>query len=465
MKNDVLLVPNVTGWGNGVSDIIQPGGFDPELFANKWLISFTDNFSKVYGTHSLKFGAYFQFTTNDQPTSAADHSTMAFAAWGANSTGNAYADMLIGRPATYEESTQNVVGYMRQKEFAFYAQDSWKAARRLTLEYGARFYHYGFMYDKNGYIAGFDSSKYDRNAPFTDYTGIIAAYKGDDIPRSGFITPALLVGPRFGFAYDMSGSGSSVLRGGAGSFYYRDQGNVQFGTIGNPPLQRNVNIGWDPGTLSQLENRPMEAAQPSLNVLDHTDSRVPVTYSWSLTVSQRLPYKTVFETSYVGNTSRNQVTTDSYNINLVPMGAMFDENLRVPSGLNANDFRPYPTYGGIRLKTHMLSQHYHSLQATASRQTGRVNYSAAYTFSKATGIAGAFYGSVTDSFDLRRRSYGILPFDRTHSFSIAYNLLLPDPVHTPVLREIVNGWQLSGITQFQSGAPFTGFNVSGTWRH
>jgi hypothetical protein len=128
--------------------------------------------------------------------------------------------------------------------------------------------------------------------------------------------------------------------------------------------------------------------------------------------------------------------------------------MRVPSGLNEHDFRPYPTYGQIRMKTHMLSQHYHSLQMTANRQTGRVNYSAAYTFSKALGVAGAFYGSVTDSFDLRRRSYGVLPFDRTQTFSIAYNLLLPDPAQSPVLREILNGWQVSGITQFQSGAPF-----------
>ena len=458
-KNEeaVTLMPNVTDWDGGIGHLIQPGGFDPVYYANKWLISANDNFSKVLSTHTLKFGAYYQYTTNDQPTGNNVHGEVAFTNWGGNSTGNAFADMVMGRTGAYNESTKNVIGNMAQNELSFYAQDSWKAARRLTLELGARFYHYGFMYNKDGYIAGFDIAKYQAELNSAPFPGVVANYKGDNISRSGFETPFLNIGPRIGWAYDLTGKGNSVIRGGIGAFYYRDQGNVQFDTIANPPLLRKISIGWNPGTLAQIDEiNPDAAGAPKydLNVLDHTDNDVPVTYSWSFTLSQRIPYSTVIEASYVGNTSRNQVTTDSYNINAVPEGALFLPGTKtLPATVDEDAARPYNKYGLIEMKTHMLSQHYHSLQVTGNRQTGRLNYSASYTFSKATGIAGAFYGSTFDVFDLRRRSYGPLSYDRTHTFAIAYNMLLPDPVSRPVLREILNGWQISGITQFQSGAP------------
>ncbi len=471
-KNDVIMTPNVTDWDGGIGHLIQPGGFDPVYFANKWLISASENFSKVLSTHTLKFGAYFQHTTNDQPTGNNDHGEVVFTNWGGNSTGNAFADMVMGRTGFYDEATKNIEGNMAQNEFSFYVQDSWKAARRLTLELGARFYHYGFMYDKHGYIAGFDIAKYNAELNSAQYPGIVANYKGDDVPRSGFVTPFLNVGPRVGWAYDLTGKGQSVIRGGIGAFYYRDQGNVQFGTIGNPPLVKRIEIGWNPGTLSQIDQIDPDAASApkyNLTVVDVNDNNVPVTYSWSLTLSQRIPYSTVLEASYVGNTSRDQVTTDSYNINAVPEGAMFvpgttrlvdtDPNTAGAQN-NADDFRPFNKYGPVRLKTHMLSQHYHSLQVTANRQTGRLNYSAAYTFSKATGIAGAFYGSTFDVFDLRGRSYGPLSYDRTHGFSIAYFFRFPDLIQAPVLRQMLNGWQLSGITQLQSGGPL-GVSPSG----
>lgn len=114
------------------------------------------------------------------------------------------------------------------------------------------------------------------------------------------------------------------------------------------------------------------------------------------------------------------------------------------------------------MRSHGLSQNYNSLQVTANRQTGRVHYTAAYTFSKALGVGGATYGTASDSFDHKRRSYGILPYDRTHGLSIAYNVLLPGSFRSAVGNAVLNGWQLSGISQWQSGAPLAGFQFSGT---
>jgi hypothetical protein len=133
-----------------------------------------------------------------------------------------------------------------------------------------------------------------------------------------------------------------------------------------------------------------------------------------------------------------------------------------PLGENADDYRPFQSYGDINMIRHALSQNYHSLQLTANRQTGRINYSLAYTFSKALGIGGATYGTDSDAFDARRRSYGPLPYDRTHGLSIAYNYLVPGAFQNPFLKGAFQGWQVSGISQWQSGAPLRDFQFSGT---
>jgi hypothetical protein len=460
------VIPDVLDWGGGVATLFNPGAMqDPTIFGHKWLINASDNFTKVAGTHLLKFGVFFQLTTNKEPQILYDQGLITPTNWGGNSTGNAYADLLMGRVGSYEESNKNWVPQMRQREWAFYAQDSWKATRRLTLEFGARLYHFGWMYDPKNTTAGFDFSQYDPTAPIDAYSGIVSRDRGDDIPRSVLKTPFLRVGPRLGFAFDLSGKGNTVIRGGMGQFYYRDR--TDFGTYAsaNPPLMVSTTLGYAAGTLSSIDQlTPQDALiKPNIVVLDLEDGdRVPTTYSWSLTLSHRLPSATVLETSYVGNTSRNLVTPDGLGLNAVPEGAMFG----FPLGTDENEYRPFLNYGTISYRQHLLSQNYHSLQVTANRQTGRINYSAAYTWAKTLGVGGDFYGDVSavDHFDRRGRSYGPLPYDRSHSLSVAYNIFLPDPTRTRVLKEILNGWQVSGISQWQSGAPLLlgNDNIGGT---
>jgi len=462
-KTEGVVVPGTSDWGGGVTDMIMPGGFDPELYRNMTLISAADNFTKVYNTHTLKFGAYFQFTTNVGASFNADMGWVEPTNWGGNSTGNAYADLLLGRVGEYLEWTPNPVAQKRWREFAFYAQDSWKATPRLTFELGARFQHQGFMYENHGWLAGFDPAKYDPDAPMSDYTGIVAAYRGDDVPRSIFTTPFLRVGPRIGFAYDLTGKGTTVLRGGAGAFLYRDAGVLQENNHANPPLQLGVQVccALQLSEIDQLAPEEILARPNELQVLDPYDDRVPTTYSWSLTLSKRIPSQTVLEASYVATTSRNQMNTQDINFNAVPEGAMFPLLDDPESGCLddlqgcAQSLRPFPNYGTLALRKHNLNQHYHAFQFTAQRWTGRINYSVAYTFSKALGVLGMTqqFGGL-DSFDRRGRLYGVLPYDRTHLLRIAYNFLLPDATRNAALGHLLNGWQISGITSFESGMPF-----------
>jgi len=457
------IIPNVTDWGTGVSDIVTPGGFDPQLFANKWIIDVGDNLTKVERTHTMKFGVYYQLTTNVQPSFNDNQGDAQPGNWGGESTGNAYADLLMGRLAAYDEFTTNPVGHGHTHEFAFYAEDNWKVTKRLTLEYGARFYHIAQMGDTQGHYSGFDISKYDPTAPISAFSGVVAPYRGDHVPNSIFPPNTLSVGPRFGFAYDIFGTGNTVIRGGGGQFLYRDVGNITENSVANPPLVQSVNFSFAPpfsttspggSTLAGLDQ--VSAAKnllpPTLSVLDPHDHHISTTYSWSLTLSQRIPSRTVVEASYVGNSSSHQLTTDQRNINVVPEGAMFG----FPLGTDPNAYRPFKNYGTITLYDHALSQNYNSLQVTAKRWTGRINYSVAYTFSKALGVGGNYKGfsGQIDPFDPRGRSYGPLPYDRTHILSFAYNIDLPGPKGNALARGALDGWQLSGISQVQSGGPF-----------
>ena len=449
-KNTTDLVPSFSDWGGGIADFVQPGGLDdPTIFGNKWLVSVRDNFSKVMHTHTMKFGFFFEFVTNDEPPTNNDHGFFEFTNWGNNSTGNGYADMLLGRTASYQEASINPVGNYRKKEFAGFAQDSWKATRRLTIEIGARFQHQGWMYDKHGRNTGFDPSLYDPSAPLSAYSGIVSPYLGWDGPKSIWKTPALLVAPRVGFAYDLTGKGNTVIRGGGGVFKYADRNGDSF-SINNPPLLRSTYLCC--GLLMRnIDSLSAETQKSSLSVLEPNSDKVPTTYSWSFTLSHRLPGATVLEASYVGNSSNHQTAclNCGLNLNAVPEGAMFG----FPLGDDPNSYRPFLSYGDITMVRHALSQNYNSLQVTANRQTGRINYSLAYTFSKALGVGGDTYGTPSDEFDSRRRSYGPLPYDRTHGLSVAYNILLPGSFRNPAAKAALNGCQVSGISQWQSGAP------------
>jgi hypothetical protein len=450
-------IPSMTGWGNGPT-MFNPGGFDPVLFAKKWLISGAQSVTKVSGSHTMKAGAYYEWVNNSQPGNGDSNGRLIPASWGANTTGNYFSDMLTGNLAEYGEQSPNVVRDMAYNIFEGYIQDSWKASNRLTVDGGVRFSHLGGWYERNGVgMAVFDPELYNSQAPGTSFRGLKWTAIDSSVPTSGVEVQSVFVSPRVGFAYDLSGDGQTLIRGGYGVFNFHDaQGpysqfidlpyGVTFTNITNSPRLADVpNI--DPNTQPGITGAILEG-----------DDKQPRSQSWSFTLQRRLPYQMVVEAGYVGSKSDRLLNSGLDNLNIVPFGAMLND----PTG-NANDYRPYREYGGLPVTQHTHYQNYNALQVLLSRASSKFSYTASYTWSKALGIRGGGQGSASyPAVDIRDGAYGILGYDRAHVLNIGYSYLLPTLDDSDGLkRALLGGWQFTGVSTYISGAPLQPLSQTG----
>jgi len=455
---DKLIFPQMTGWSDGIANQLQSGyELNGTIYAKKTLPSVSDTVSKVWGTHTAKFGFYWERTYNEQPGSAAVNGQMVFANWGGNSTGNAYADMLAGDITTYTETNFNTVPGFRYLSTDFYGQDSWKVTRRLTLDYGLRVQHLGPWSDVTGYgFAVWNPATYSNNpADVAKLTGLQWHKKDPSVPLSGSPTRMFYYNPRFGFAWDIFGSGRTVLRGGYGVYHYHDEQNVQNAAYGI--TQGSYSYSFGPTTYNQIGAASTTFQPPgSVNTLDTHDDQQPRVQNYSFTVAERLPWNSVLEVAYVGNKADylNNYNNNLNNIDLVPFGALFQKYgwLSSYNSTQENAVRPMQNYTSVKIITHSMYSNYNSMQATWNKQAGRFLFMTNYTFSKALGIRGENGAAVGDPTNLSN-DYGTLPNNRTHLFNAAYSYNLPDwRVGNSFVRGAIDGWQISGITQLQSGA-------------
>jgi len=282
--------------------------------------------------------------------------------------------------------------------------------------------------------------------------------------------------PRVNFAWDLSGTGDTVLRGGAGLFYNRPMGNAEYDVIRIPPngyyTELNAYDGQDLGPVGltyntvPLVNPVNRLGKISVDSINPNSVNYPRLVTASMSLARRLPWQNVLEASYVGTFGRHLLNRTQYNV--IPDGRLLtgrlgNADLSDPvqraalSGDAVNALRPFPAIGNIHWWEYNGVSNYHSLQATLSRQTGRrFQYFVAYTFSKVLGSVyqNGEYGDL-DPFDPRHRSYGTLRYDRTHILNLSYNYAIPDAVKGGVAGGILNGWQISGISTFASGVPIS----------
>jgi hypothetical protein len=476
-------IPNTLSWSKAV-----PGYFAPTFGQNfeggdfgkySQTPNISDNLTKVWGKHTLKLGFYWDFARNWQAGSNfqnANQGTVEFETYGANSTKNGAADFATGRNAGLFQASSSPVQDVRYYQYSWYLSDQWKVNRRLTLTLGLRFEHLGNWVPTNNNIglAVWNPGTYNNTSSAPGFTGLLWHGIDANIPLSGVPSRLFFVEPRVGVAYDVFGTGNTVLRGGFGIFRYQaSANNVSSANYSAPLGVASEDTTWNCciGYNSFNQFSPSLGAPglgSNINGVDQEgDSRVPYAMTYNFTISQRAPWRSLVEIGYNGSASRDQILDGTLSDqDLIPIGAFFRPdpltgkiNNPNSSSFNANDYYPFHNYTGIQLFSHGGYSNYNALITTWQKQTGRMTFTTNYTFSKVLGTRDgqSFNGNIAGSTEYPYAlgpNYGVLAYDRTHIFNAAYVINLPSPVHNNAFFSgVVNGWEFSGITQWQSGPP------------
>jgi len=497
-------IPGFTGgWNSGLTEIGQQN-FDGGIYGKNTFgktakaPAITDNFTKIVKTHSIKAGFYWDTSENLQSNSNGPPNSYSglfdVENWGASSTYNMTLDRLMGRNYQYSEQSTVPTPDILWHQWSIWAQDSWKATPKMTVNVGLRADHEGQWYDKLGGTQVWDPAVYNNTSSAPANTGLVWNKTLSSIPTSGWGSQLFLYDPRVGIAYDVFGTGKTVVRGGFGTYRYQVSSNDASGAMGGPL----GSFGFGSGSQSNgfygygiaggvLSNGPGAAATtlklPSgLNQNGGTvsadvmgDNKVPYADTYSFGVAQALPGHTVAQASYVGSVSHNQLENGANghisDANPVAYGGYFLpdpktgvlENpapLTGSSSLTEQDYRPLANYQDIWLLTHGGHANYNSLQVAAQKQSGNLFVFTNFTFGKVLGTRdgstsnGNGNGPVVNPYDLNS-NYGPLEYDHTKTFNVSFSYKLPKPVHNNLLLgEVVNGWQLSGYTTYEDGVPY-----------
>ena len=503
------LVPNFV-WG-GVPNAPSTNFYGLPYFNTPASTDFTDNLAKVFPAHTVKAGVFMLWNIKDQVSQAYVTPRIAFDRDSLNpgDTGWAFSNALLGNFQSYYQDRQFPTGYYRFYNIEWYLQDNWKVNRTLTLDYGMRFYLIPPWYESRNQVSTFNRGLYDGAHAVTLYRpGFDASGRRAAVdPRTGATAPAVMIGaivpgsgdidngmatggvggypdgmienrglhyaPRIGLAWNPGSANKTVLRVGGGIFYDRVQGNPIFYALGNPPLFRNSQLFY--GNLSTISSA-QEALFPSrVRGGMSRDGKVATTYNWNFSIQRELPFGVLLDVGYVGSIARHLVLSTAANDPAFG-SAWLPENQDPTAGAPRTDgsttvainlTRPYQGYADIGIYSYGGSSNFNSLQVSATRRMQRgLQFGLTYMWSKALGVSPDI-GTTVHPLDSRKADYGPLSFDRTQNLVVNYIYALPaiprsGLLDNPVARLIFNGWQVSGISAFTSGAPGNiGYSVRG----
>ena len=443
-----------------------------------------DDLSWTRGAHQLKIGGNWALYKKVQDLFGQTQGAFNF---DGTFTGSDFADFLLGDAKSYTELAVQDHGFWNNVSWAAYFQDNWRVNRKLTLNLGVRWDGIPHTYEANNRMGNFYPSLYnpaDAAQVLSDGTisstspglgaspnpilaGVPLYLNGIGTPGQNGVPKGLVnnhwlnFGPRVGFAYDLTGAGKTVVRGGFGIMYERIQGNDMYNAGPNLPFSfseaknsvtfENPRILLANGTASAQQINPATITGLAVN-----EYKQPASYQYSVGVERQLNARSVLAISYVGNQNRYQ--NDYREINLP--NQTYLTSLIKGAQYNTAPGLPYPGFHSIDLATNEANSHYNGLQVDLTSHFRDLTLRAYYTLSRTidpttAGSGGGDLGNVSNPYLGWQYDNGPSGFDRTHNGAVNFIYDIPFLRNSSnhFLKSTIGGWEVSGIVTMTSGLP------------
>lgn len=369
-----------------------------------------------------------------------------------SATGFDVASFMLGLVNSKNRNLFDANTYTEKRpEYTLYVQDDYRATNRLTLNLGLRWDVYPPWIEIDDLQSNFDEST---------GTFVVAS---DDAVINGVKVGRYLqtyskrdLGPRFGFAYDLNGTGKTLIRGGFGVFWNYTPGGTSSSKAQNPPFLQSTALTPSPtayGSNLLLKdglpappgvdpNRPAAGSTRSIFDINFRDAYAR---QWNLNVQRSFFTNYMLEVAYVGSQGRQMLLKGDPN-QAPPVVGVTDANVNRPYARISPALR---TIGQVQSKGTL---DYHGLLVKFQRRFAD-NFSTlnSYTYGKAIDLNSDNDGNVTltNVYD-PQYNRGPADYDITHTFSSSWIYELP-----LAKDKLYGGWQLSGILYLRGGLPLT----------
>lgn len=472
--------------------------------------TYRDNVTKSLGKHKLVFGGYFVNAEKNEYSFTDLGGDLTFDSTAPISTGNAFADLLMGNIANFQQANAQPKYHFNYKTFEPFFQDDYHIRKNLTLNLGFRASFYGTFWDHGHQVSNWDPLAYDPSIaptirgnnsstgpegslnvkPGTSaYDGVVQCGIGA-VPRGCLNGHLFNPGPRVGFAWDPLGTGKTSIRGGYGIFFEHTNGEeVNAENLeGTPPLvqeptQYNV-VGYN--SIAQGYLFPLA----TVSIPDN--AQWPYVQQWHLDVQRDVIMHAVATLAYVGaKGTRLTLQHEANALQPIPAsqnpyvpgesidainphtGQPHDDcdtgrtslgvkvtgqaliNLNIACGNDPNPYRPYYSLDSIERFEPVANSNYNALQFSLRKTDGPLTLDVAYTYSHSLDDSSDRYdGNFVNSYDIHS-NYASSNYDQRHILTIAWVYEEPYFAGKGLSHTFLGGWQFAGIMTSQSGEPFS----------